>query len=346
MRKSDQPEIRLGSTLSRREWLVSLSALLVAPRVLAQGGKTAPIKTLFLSHTTIAVSNMARSLELYQKLLGPAIRQGDVALFSFGRGRFFAMSEATGGVAPGYTSYGMAIENFDPDRTKKALEDAGVKEVEIITRGDTKELWVTDPSGIKVQLTDQRYAHGTGPLGNVLPAAPRASTRPPIAARSYSHMTLTSTAPREAIDNFYKGVMGLYVQTHQGRGSEMLGLGTSGPDFLAAGGFPGGAGRPGVKGTVNHCCFTVENFDPAKMMGSLLQNGFTGVETSGQNAPGPMTCWVRLRQQPSNGGGPTAPMGTAELYFVDPDGIRLQVSDVKYCGGSGFFGEICHPPTQ
>jgi hypothetical protein len=29
------------------------------------------------------------------------------------------------------------------------------------------------------------------------------------------------------------------------------------------------------------------------------------------------------------------------LYFTDPDGIRVQLQDVKYCGGSGFLGDVC-----
>jgi catechol 2,3-dioxygenase-like lactoylglutathione lyase family enzyme len=291
----------------------------------------------------IAVSNLARSLDFYQKLFGPPIRQGNVAIFSFGRGRFFGVTEVTGGATPGYLSYGMAIENFNPERTKRALEDAGVKGVEITTRGDTPELWVLDPSGIKVQLTDARYAHGSGPLGDVLPAAPRVSDPPPFAPKSYSHMTLTGTAEATRQSNFYKNVIGLHVQTHQAGGTEMLALG-AGPDFV----YPGG-GFKAPKGTVGHCCFAIENYDPQRVMGSLIKNGLGPVEPNLRDSNGvliaerELTCWVRWRQKEGNGGGPTSPMGTPELYFLDPDRIHLQFSDVRYCGGSGFFGEICRP---
>jgi hypothetical protein len=33
--------------------------------------------------------------------------------------------------------------------------------------------------------------------------------------------------------------------------------------------------------------------------------------------------------------------GTPELYFTDPDNIRIQIQDVSYCGGSGRLGQIC-----
>jgi len=33
--------------------------------------------------------------------------------------------------------------------------------------------------------------------------------------------------------------------------------------------------------------------------------------------------------------------GTPEVYFTDPDGILLQLQDNRYCGGNGYFGELC-----
>jgi len=43
-------------------------------------------------------------------------------------------------------------------------------------------------------------------------------------------------------------------------------------------------------------------------------------------------------RMPDRGGAST---GTPELYFTDPDGILLQLQDVRYCGGAGYYGEIC-----
>jgi hypothetical protein len=30
---------------------------------------------------------------------------------------------------------------------------------------------------------------------------------------------------------------------------------------------------------------------------------------------------------------------TKELYFTDPDGVRVQLQDAKYIGGSGLLGD-------
>ena len=29
------------------------------------------------------------------------------------------------------------------------------------------------------------------------------------------------------------------------------------------------------------------------------------------------------------------------LYFTDPDGLRIQLQDVAYCGGGGYLGGVC-----
>ena len=60
------------------------------------------------------------------------------------------------------------MENFDADAVLKQLTDRGVKG-NIRLRGDTKELYFTDPDGIRVQLQDVKYIGGTGVLGDKEP---------------------------------------------------------------------------------------------------------------------------------------------------------------------------------
>ena len=63
-----------------------------------------------------------------------------------------------------------------------------------------------------------------------------------------------------------------------------------------------------------------------------------GLKTQGQGEPrGPMMTYISLRL-PNRGG---APDGTPELYFVDPDGLSVQLQDTTYCGGSGPLGQNC-----
>ena len=51
----------------------------------------------------------------------------------------------------------------------KQLTERGVKG-SIRLRGETKELYFTDPDGIRVQLQDVKYKGGTGVLGDKDPA--------------------------------------------------------------------------------------------------------------------------------------------------------------------------------
>ena len=53
--------------------------------------------------------------------------------------------------------------------------------------------------------------------------------------------------------------------------------------------------------------------------------------------PGPVLSYVTMRMEDRGGD----KGGTPELYFTDPDGILMQIQDVKYCGGSGYLGEVC-----
>ena len=80
----------------------------------------------------------------------------------------------------------------------------------------------------------------------------------------------------------------------------------------------------------------MDAFNPDQILKTL--EGY-GIKPRG-NTPGPaapMTSYVTLRME--NRGG--AKEGTPELYFTDPDGLLIQLQDVKYCGGSGFLGDVC-----
>ena len=114
-----------------------------------------------------------------------------------------------------------------------------------------------------------------------------------------------------------------------------VGEGTDGIVFNAA------ANNPNAVSGINHACFTIENFDVERAMATLIDNGLVPIEQGIPALIKPLTCRVRWRQRANNGGGPTSPLGTPELYFTDPDNIRIQIQDVTYCGGSGRLGQIC-----
>jgi hypothetical protein len=82
----------------------------------------------------------------------------------------------------------------------------------------------------------------------------------------------------------------------------------------------------------------LENFNVDQVQKALEKVGVQPRE--GQTGPvGPLRHYVSMRME--NRGG--AKEGTPELYFTDPDGLLVQLQDVKYCGGSGLLGEVCPP---
>jgi catechol 2,3-dioxygenase-like lactoylglutathione lyase family enzyme len=329
------PQRYAAGALTRRHALLALGAAMAAPRVLAQPAPRA-IPTRRLNNVMIAVSDVDRSAAFYGKLFGAPVRQGDTAVFRVGEGpHFFALVPARGGAKPGYLSYGMTVADFDAEQVKRMLADLGATGAEISRRGDTPELFVPDASGIKIQLQHTAYGYGSGERGDMLPPAPVAATPAVFQLKTLNHVTLTITnGPREK--EFYQSMFGLPIRAMQGTGGTFaIGEGTDGVVFSTT------ANTPNVTPGINHVCFTIENFDAERVMRTLIDNGFEPIEAGIAALIKPLTCRVRWRQRANNGGGPTSPLGTPELYFTDPDNIPIQLQDVSYCGGSGRLGQIC-----
>ena len=101
-------------------------------------------------------------------------------------------------------------------------------------------------------------------------------------------------------------------------------------EFLALPQVPAAAGR------IHHASFNVLDFDVDNLF-SILEGHGLEVLGESSSASGPLQTYVTMRG-PERGG---APEGTPELYFTDPDGILLQLQDMRYCGGAGYFGEQC-----
>jgi catechol 2,3-dioxygenase-like lactoylglutathione lyase family enzyme len=321
--------------MTRRRALLALSATMVSPGLMAQ--QTRPvIHTRRLNNVMIAVSDLQRSTAFYERLFGPSVRQGDAVIFRVGEGpHFFALTALKAGAKPDFLSYGMTVADFDAERAMRTLADLGVGGAQITRRGDTPELFVPDPNGIKVQLAHTTYGYGSGARGDVFPRAPTAVTKAAFQLKSINHVTLTiANGAREK--EFYQTVFGLPIRAMQGDGVTLaIGEGTDGIVFNAA------ANNPNAMSGINHACFTIENFDAERVMATLIDNGLVPIETGIPALIKPLTCRVRWRQRANNGGGPTGPLGTPEVYFTDPDNIRIQLQDVTYCGGSGRLGQIC-----
>lgn len=340
----------MTSALDRRSFLVSLPALMMAPRVIAQTAN-APIKLRSFNHVNLTVSDLKRSIDFYQGLFGMPVqgRTGSTGVqLRVGSGpQHLALSSGEGGAATAKIDhYCLSVEAFNVDRIVKTLiehgvaksDERGAMKVLVSMRADTPQVYVGDPDGIVLQLQDVSYCGGTGPLGSVCTPAEPSPKKGLISLKGYSHCTVFA-ADATRSNAFYQQVFGMSIRSFQGPASPTLAVG-AGVEFLMFAG--GGAGRgaaaaaPARPASINHFCFSLDGFNPDQILKTLESYGIKPRE--GQNGPvGPMRSYVSLRME--NRGG--AKEGTPELYFTDPDGILVQLQDVSYCGGSGFLGNVC-----
>lgn len=176
-------------TITRRELLLALSALVAGAGKLGAGSgergdgsgatvagkepgptrpQTPPFRGRTLNHTTMFVSDVDRSVEFYRGLFGVAVRStqdNGVNLALGDENQFLGLYSAPPG---GETIHHVCIgvEDFDPDEAMEKLEAYGVESGRIRMRGETPELYFTDPDGLSVQIQDVRYCGGGGPLGD------------------------------------------------------------------------------------------------------------------------------------------------------------------------------------
>jgi catechol 2,3-dioxygenase-like lactoylglutathione lyase family enzyme len=158
-------------SLSRRELLGVLALLVAAPAVADAAQAAKPIGAVkSMNHVSVFVPNVQKSVEFYQGVFGlPLLTRQDPGINLSTGSSFLGIYPAQAGATAGsinHICFGM--ENFDADAVLKQLSERGIK-ANIRLRGDTKELYFTDPDGIRVQLQDVKYVGGTGPLGDKPP---------------------------------------------------------------------------------------------------------------------------------------------------------------------------------
>src|ERR1044071_1616821 len=113
------------------------------------------------------------------------------------------------------------------------------------------------------------------------------------------------------------------IQARQGS-TVLMRIG-NGPQFMAIG--PAGTNPPSIAPVIG---MTVENFNADRLAGILEQHGISKA-AAGDPEPsgGPLKMRIRSRG------------ATTELFFSDPDGLAIQLTDPKFCGGSGAAGDVC-----
>ncbi|MCP4783240.1 MAG: hypothetical protein GY903_27060 [Fuerstiella sp.] len=344
---SESPTANHDRRLRRRVFLGWLGAAAVAPEALAWTDAPLPVSVVAINHTKIRVSDPARSLEWYQNLFGLPIvaRQGKTVILRIGEGPQFLAIDGEPSSQPRIVHMGLSIDGFDANQILQSLKahgtgssgELGPIKAGIRTRGPelggapsgTPEVFLEDPDGITIQLQDKSYCGGGGNLGDkCLTTAKPAPQKGLLNLRDYNHFTTFVSNQIQSVA-FYRQVFQMPIDTWQGE-MPLLRVG-SGNQFLA---FVGAGGRGDFRPFIHHVCFTVNEFNTEKVLDALADFGIKRRETT-RSAFKPLQSYVTMRR-PNRGG---APDGTPELYFSDPDGILLQIQDVRYSGGSGYLGD-------
>ena len=153
--------------ISRRQLLGALAVLTAAAAAPAPVA-AAPIGSVAaFNHVSVFVPDVQKSVAFYQDLFGlPVLTRQDPGInLNCGSGFLGIYPLPANTTASRIDHLCLGMPNFDADAVLKLLTDRGIK-ASIRLRGDTKELYFTDPDGIRVQLQDVKYKGGTGVLGD------------------------------------------------------------------------------------------------------------------------------------------------------------------------------------
>jgi catechol 2,3-dioxygenase-like lactoylglutathione lyase family enzyme len=155
--------------MSRRELMAAIAGVVATASRTAVNAAAAvgPVKQI--NHVSIFVPEVEKSRQFYQDAFAlPLLTTQDPGVnLSTGSG-FLGIYPAPNGQKGSINHLCLGVDNFDAATALKTLTDRGVP-ARIRQRGDTKELYITDPDGISVQIQDTRYIGGTGVLGDNKP---------------------------------------------------------------------------------------------------------------------------------------------------------------------------------
>jgi glyoxylase I family protein len=139
---------------------LSRRGLVGALALLASGGPrlgAAPLRAASLNHVTLAVPDVERSKEFYQKIFGLPVVSKQAGGINLGVGsQSFLGLYNMGQTPPQIHHVCLAIEEFGADAAVGTLAKEGVKG-RIRDRDGVKELYFQDPDGITVQLQGTDY---------------------------------------------------------------------------------------------------------------------------------------------------------------------------------------------
>ena len=133
--------------LSRRE-LVQALAMFVAGGAAAQA---APLKSSTINHTSVLVTDMARSIDFYGRVFGLSVVNEDKPnrIARLGIGRKVLVSLRVDPPAGTIDHFAIGVEGFNKEAVTRELQAMGLTSKENLEYG----FYVDDPDGAHVQIT-------------------------------------------------------------------------------------------------------------------------------------------------------------------------------------------------
>ena len=143
--------------ITRRELVAALTALFAASSSKAEGQSAQVIRGRTLNHATLAVTDVERSAEFYQRLLDLEVvsRPGNGGI-NLGLGSSFLSLHALAN--PGTVNHiCIGVDDYDAARLSETLREAGVESrISTNPQGRTSggdQLYFNDPDGTSIQLS-------------------------------------------------------------------------------------------------------------------------------------------------------------------------------------------------
>jgi catechol 2,3-dioxygenase-like lactoylglutathione lyase family enzyme len=136
-------------TLSRRQLVQGLTALAAAGGALPAAAQSTPFSATRIDHISIQVTDMARSIEFYQKIFGLEIlgedKENEIVRMGVTRIIVSLHRKAPVGIVD---HFAIAIDDFDRDVVTAELARHGLKAEQNLDYG----FYVRDPEGVPVQI--------------------------------------------------------------------------------------------------------------------------------------------------------------------------------------------------
>jgi catechol 2,3-dioxygenase-like lactoylglutathione lyase family enzyme len=164
--------------VSRRHVITSLAALFAGTGSTSAQPAAAPVAVRTLNHVSISVADVKRSVDFYRSTFGLTVKSqqgtGNNAVAGGGNNVVVNLAPGSGPEFIGIYKaepaghighFCLGVQNFDADKVLRTLQVRGVK-ASMRTRGESKEIFLTDPDNVSVQLTDVSYCGGEGPRGS------------------------------------------------------------------------------------------------------------------------------------------------------------------------------------